>query len=190
MIARACMALIAMGLTVSLLSSAPAPFPGPRVAEAVLGVPSPSHAASLRSNLSTPNFLRRVVLAPKVRGLDGLRGEKDPVGWLQDRLKIEVRRQGKEVRIRIANCRASEALLLLATLVDVAGTNQPEDPRRRDSERLQAEKVRRVLAIKQMQGRMQGNAQVQVLEELVARLEMDQHPPSVLQKPRLVLPRD
>jgi hypothetical protein len=190
MIGRAWLPLFALVLSASLLWSAPAPFPGPKVAETVLGVGNPSQGARLRARLTSPAFLRQLLLAPKVRSLYSLRGEKDALAWLQARLTIDLRRQGKEVRIRIANCRGPEALALLSTLVELSRGSLGQDTRERQMMRLEMMRAQVALQQAQVQARLAGNLRVRVLDDLTSRLELEQRPPSVVQKPRLVLPRD
>jgi hypothetical protein len=189
MIARACLASLALVLSASLLPSAPAPFPGPKVAEAVLGVSNPGRGERLRATLSSPAFLQQVLAAPKVRALDSLRGTKDPLTWLRGRLKIDLRRQGQELHVRVANCRGSEALALLEAVVAAARGNAATAQHERQL--VQLAMIQRQMAVQQIQVRMMGNVQVQAIN-VVNWQGVDDllQPPSVVQKPRLVLPRD
>ncbi len=104
-------------VTAGVLACAFAPVPRPKTgtAEAVFGPTTGGPEAVRRSLLAA---LPRALQSGKVKGMGCIKGEKDPTEWVSKRLRAEEIAPGGPVRIRLDGCRPSEALALLAALVD------------------------------------------------------------------------
>src|SRR5262245_10890110 len=156
--------LLAAGV---VLAAGFAPVPPPRtgVAEAVVnsfgGGPTGVRQALLAS---VPHLLQ----GDRVKRLACLKGEADPAGWLGKRLRADEVAPRGPVRLRLDGCRPSEALALLAALMQAY-----EDSRR----------VRRLESLEELLV-LQGQAAHINLNEL--NLSTAAQGPAVLQRPELV----
>jgi hypothetical protein len=121
------LALAVALLAVAVASAAPAPFAARERAAAVLQVtalgsvkPGPAaerlvreQIALLRSNAVLQSALRN----PEVARLACLKGQTDPVRWLEARLAVRQLRGTQQLRVSVAGCPAAEAVALVNAVV-------------------------------------------------------------------------